>query len=356
MKKRLLTVLVIIALIFVSACGNSNSGGSSDNSGNSASNNGGTGSSEGQDGETIGDDAIYEANAGMTIASPDSYKGNEDKVYLYHAGSEVEDGLFLMEFYLYPDNLDNLNDMSDEEFEKAEELSINVLNVFRVIENDWSKEDLAKLCEWLMGIEGDSIIELGKEGEYAIYYTMEKEYSENLPDELKPIYDGIISELDEAKDNIVYSKPLTPEEMNSGIVLDFTTTDFDGNTVSSKDLFAENKITMVNCWASWCGPCIAELPELDKLSKEFEEKGGAVVGLLIDGSNPDGLKDAKDIVSEAGVEYLNIIDWPELQDVLSIQFVPTTIFVDSTGTIVGETVIGAEIAKYSGIMNDLLGE
>ena len=40
----------------------------------------------------------------------------------------------------------------------------------------------------------------------------------------------------------------------------FETTDLDGNTVNSADLFAASKLTMINIWGTFCGPCISEMP------------------------------------------------------------------------------------------------
>ena len=42
----------------------------------------------------------------------------------------------------------------------------------------------------------------------------------------------------------------------------FATTDLDGNIVTSAEIYAGNKITMINFWATWCPPCVGELAEL----------------------------------------------------------------------------------------------
>ena len=48
--------------------------------------------------------------------------------------------------------------------------------------------------------------------------------------------------------------------------VEFETVDLDGKTVSSRELFAENKVTMINFWGTFCGPCIREMPELAELA------------------------------------------------------------------------------------------
>ena len=52
----------------------------------------------------------------------------------------------------------------------------------------------------------------------------------------------------------------------------FETTDIDGNQVSSADIFSQHKITMVNIWGTFCGPCIDEMPDLEVLSGRLAEK------------------------------------------------------------------------------------
>ena len=52
--------------------------------------------------------------------------------------------------------------------------------------------------------------------------------------------------------------------------LSFTGVDIEGNQVSS-DIFSESKITMVNVWATYCNPCLSEMPGLGELAEAYEE-------------------------------------------------------------------------------------
>ena len=379
MKKKLVVLLVIVAMIFVAACGTKEkpSEGNAPEEKQETEEEGKEDESkedESQEGEDTGDDAgedeyyddvpeldppdeEYDSpEAGMTLPVSETYNQNREKAYLVFDGGLAEEDLYYMEFYLYPASKTDLWTMSDEEYEASSENILNVLTVFKALDSTWTAHDLDKWAKWIAGIEEGSIQKLKTEGDYTIYYTMQKEYTENLPDDIKPIYDGIISELDAAKDQIVLYEPKTISDLINGTVIEFETTDLDGNTVSSKDIFAQNKYTMINFWASWCGPCIGELPELEKLNKAFEEKGCGIVGVLTDGMDPVGLADAKEIVGDAKVTYLNIIDSMGLSEELDIQAVPTTIFVDSNGVIVGDAVLGAMLSMYESVMSELLGE
>ena len=292
--------------------------------------------------------------AGMKMPAAETYNKNREKTYLVYDGGLAEEDLYYMEFYLYPASKIDLWTMSEEEYDGMKENILNVLTVFKALNSEWTAHDLDKWGKWIVGIEEGSIKELKKDGDYTLYYTMQTDYTENLPAELVPVYEGIIAELEASLKQIETYEPQTISDIIGGKVIEFETTDLEGNTVSSKEIFAKNQYTMINFWASFCGPCVRELPELEKLNKLFEEKGCGIIGILTDGMEPGGLADAKDIIADTGVTYLNVIDSMGLAQAIDIQAIPTTIFVDSNGVIVGDTVVGAMISMYETVLNELL--
>ena len=134
----------------------------------------------------------------------------------------------------------------------------------------------------------------------------------------------------------------------------FTTVDTEGNTVTSEEIFSENDITMVNCWATWCPPCVGELPELAKLNEVFKEKNCAIVGVLLDGNEDGALETGLEIMEESGVAYRNILPWDSINETFSLQYIPTTYFVDSRGNIIGDPIIGAQVDMYEEQIDALL--
>ena len=139
--------------------------------------------------------------------------------------------------------------------------------------------------------------------------------------------------------------------------LSFSTVDLDGQPVTSEDLFSNNKITMVNIWGTFCGPCINEMPELEKLYAEFTGQGCGIIGIVGDAAGVDDesiISDAKSIIADTGVTYPNILPWDGLQDQLSFNAFPTTYFVDSKGTVIGAPVVGAYIDQYSSRLREAL--
>lgn len=144
----------------------------------------------------------------------------------------------------------------------------------------------------------------------------------------------------------------------AGSSISFQTTDLDGNAVDSKELFAKNKITMINIWGTYCGPCVEEMPEIEVISKEYADKGAAVAGLVVDVTESDDSKlaDAEDIVKTTGVTYLNLKAWDGSNSQLPAPGTPTTYFVDSEGNLAGDPIVGANVAKYREALDQLLAE
>ena len=114
----------------------------------------------------------------------------------------------------------------------------------------------------------------------------------------------------------------------------FSTTDIGGNAWSAEN-FKNYKLTMLNQWASWCGPCIGEMPDLQKLYEAYSPKGLNIVGVM-EGSQSDLSK-----LTELGITYPNIYLTQELEDIMYTGYIPTTIFVDTSGKIVDAHYVGA---------------
>ena len=166
------------------------------------------------------------------------------------------------------------------------------------------------------------------------------------------------SDADQIISNMKFFTPEKWEGTEEGADVSFETIDLDGNTVNSKDLFAQNKVTMINIWGTTCGPCVNEMPVLEQMNKEFQARGGAVVGLVDDVRVNDQqyLEDAKSIVKDTGVTYLNLCSWDGFDEMLACIGTPTTYFVDSHGKLLGEPVLGAYPEKYKEFMEEYLSK
>ena len=118
----------------------------------------------------------------------------------------------------------------------------------------------------------------------------------------------------------------------------FVMRDFDDNEYT-EDVFKGHKVTMINIWGTFCGPCIREMPELEEISEMYDEKDLKLIGLPGDLYGTDGvvnedqLATAIDIMDKTGAKYTMLIPSMEIEAWLmdSIRFYPTTIFVDENG-------------------------
>ena len=148
----------------------------------------------------------------------------------------------------------------------------------------------------------------------------------------------------------------------AGDKVSFVSKDLNGEKVTS-DIFAKNKITLVNIWGTFCPPCIREMPDLAKLNEANKANGVEVVGIPIDIVDRTGTilprtkADGEAIIAQTGAAYTHIVPSKEMMSGLlkNIQAVPATFFVDSDGKIIGQMYLGARSQKdWQKIIDDLL--
>ncbi|MBF0713668.1 TlpA family protein disulfide reductase [Gemella sp. GH3] len=136
------------------------------------------------------------------------------------------------------------------------------------------------------------------------------------------------------------------EEVTKNIAYKFTAKDIDGNDVKLSDF--EGKKVYINAWASWCGPCIKELPELEKAYQELKNRDD-IVFLSMTFPNDEGFNNAigsndskKEIVNKINtfkITYPVLFDTNDRFNVnYSIRSFPTHIFINSDGTINTKTI------------------
>ena len=305
---------------------------------------------------------LYSAYAGMKVDTPLTYIENEDKVFLNKVGGQAEDDLLEMMIYLYPNNYGELMTMSEEEFAARQELVVNAVNFYRA-SGTWTLERVQEYAKEYDAADPSKITELTKVGDETIYVYINTDRSDELPDDMATLFDSILKELAENAKKVEVTKPLeyegAPEENSEdeeGLTnLNFQTTYAeDGKEVNTLDLYSGNTYTMVNVWTSWCGYCVSEMPELEKMNQEFKEQGCGIVGILYDGNDESALADGLEIMKDTGVTYPIVIATEEMQEIMGTQAYPTTFFVDSDGNIVGEPIAGARLFKYKTTMEDLL--
>jgi peroxiredoxin len=85
---------------------------------------------------------------------------------------------------------------------------------------------------------------------------------------------------------------------------DFTLRDINGTEVSLSSY--RGKVVLVNFWATWCGPCKLEMPHLDKMDREFEEKGFEVISISTDDAR--AASKVKPLIKRGGYGFTVLLD------------------------------------------------
>ena len=133
----------------------------------------------------------------------------------------------------------------------------------------------------------------------------------------------------------------------------------DGGTMSS-DVFANSKLTMVNVWATFCGPCINEMPDLGEIANAYDAADFQLIGIVSDvmEGDDDMLAEAKEIIEETGANYQHLLLNQELYYNLvgASDSVPTTYFFNQKGELLGYLVGAQSKENWEAIIDGLMEE
>lgn len=174
----------------------------------------------------------------------------------------------------------------------------------------------------------------------AFYYYMDDATLEELIVKLPETYQNDadivkIKDRIEAAKNTAVGKTFIDLELN----------DPNGNPVKLSDYVGKGKVVLVDFWASWCGPCRREMPNLVELYAKYKNKNFEIVGVSFDRTAEAWVK---------GIADLNIT-WPQMSDlgywessavkVYAISSIPHVILIDGDGTIVARGLHGVELKQ-----------
>jgi peroxiredoxin len=110
---------------------------------------------------------------------------------------------------------------------------------------------------------------------------------------------------------------------------DFTLKDLKGQEISLSNY--SGKVVFLNFWATWCGPCKAEIPDLVEAYKQYKDKGMQIIGISVDRISP---KAVLRFAERYKINYPVVMNTDKIQkDYEPGPYIPTTIIVDQEGKI-----------------------
>ena len=311
-----------------------------------------------------GADAAYAEN-GITVHYTDEFDQAGLKGVFYPLPEGILGGGIGLTDFLYfaipADEFTALLNKSQDDWTEQEIMNVRTRQgeLFYVLSIDSGRGPADLIAALgIPGLEEKDLTEIGRAGDTAFYCVSEEAEAEAFAAGIEPEYREEFLRLREALRGVLagadFTEPVAPGSELIGQTLSFETTDLDGNPVKSSDIFSQNRVTMVNFWQTWCGPCKNELAELAEMNRRLQEKGAAVIGVCMDADTK--LEDCRTILEERGVDYLNLMPFADMGKTLGISSFPTSYFMDSEGKILKAPFIGApaEMSAYESVIDSLL--
>lgn len=117
----------------------------------------------------------------------------------------------------------------------------------------------------------------------------------------------------------------------------------DGTSLALSDVVKNNKLTLVDFWATWCAPCRAEMPNVISIYEQYKDKGLEVVGISFDKDETRW----KDYLKDNNIKWKNMSDLKHWQSeagrLYGVNSIPHVMLIDQSGKIVSRGLHGQEL-------------
>ena len=134
--------------------------------------------------------------------------------------------------------------------------------------------------------------------------------------------------------------------------------DIEGNSVT-ESVLSQSKLTMINVWATYCNPCLREMPDLGELAGAYDAEDFQIIGIVSDvmeGADEDTIGYAADLIEQTGADYTHILLNQSVYDAFlkGVSAVPTTYFLDENGVVLDKVVGAMKKSAWEEKINALL--
>lgn len=126
----------------------------------------------------------------------------------------------------------------------------------------------------------------------------------------------------------------TAQENAQDGTLKFDTVDIHGDRVTD-EVMKDAKLVLINLWEPWCGPCVREMPDLEKIYEKYKDQGLLILGVY---ATFDMDEDAKDVIASVGTTY-PILKADQSLLALEQDYVPATFLFDGEGRLISSEPI-----------------
>ncbi len=313
---------------------------------------------------------------GLTLTYPETF--DQLRGVFLPSPAVPNSGIYLMSFTYYGLPMDEINRLSAKanagglaaEDTVRIQNSAGTLCYALAIDGGRGAEEL-KAALGLDAMEENILTQIGQAGDLTYYSLVFPDDYESFAEKNAAEYAGEFQTLQSSLLDVLKSAEFSAPRQSGdlvGSVVRFETKDLDGNIVKSEDLFAAHAVTMINIWATWCGPCRREMPELGEIARRLEADGrdAAIVGICDDANEKP--EECKNLLAEYKVDYLNLMAYSNVLEQqgmtgsesiirkLNISAFPTTLFIGRDGTVLRDPVIGVppDISMYEEIIDEIL--
>lgn len=242
----------------------------------------------------------------------------------------------LSDVYAKLEKLENEKLQPQGEKEKLEAEFRQCRRMLDSLDYDFVKENINNPATWYMKLYNTSITTNTVEKKKELIAGAD-EFTKNLP-----IYKGIVKRIATLERTAV-GQPYVDIKMQNT----------EGEIIALSDYIGKGKYVLVDMWASWCGPCRAEMPNVINAYHKYKDKGLEIVGISLDSKKESWIK---------AIDELKI-PWPQMSDLKSwksegakayaVSGIPHTILIDKEGTIIARGIRGEELHKK---LEELLGK
>ena len=296
--------------------------------------------------------------AGVTFTLPKSWKSSD--ITISAQADTVADGITVASAVMYSLSGEEAtalqSNYADDVAEYQRQMAMRTYNLFYVFGLDGGRgeKELRNVLADLTSVEV-KINKLGKAGEWTFFSVKENLQTAAPAQDKKDAVESVLSDVDTVIKSMKFCEPTPFEPAEIGSEIAFITESLDKKIVYASELFAENKITVINIWEYNGISCIQALPDFGNLYREYEEKGCGMIGIVHD--YDDALiGDIRFEAAKAGATYMMLRPSHDVDEILPTKGYPTTYFVDREGKILCEPVIGADTEKCAEVLDELLSK